>query len=303
MIRSFGEILHLTELSRAGFPEAILEIEEKRTGCAGDLTRAGIRSRLEDMERSLREALETKPTGHLTGDEAGHMERYLKDAVPLSGSMTARACAFALAVSSYNAAMGRVVAAPTAGSCGIIPGILFSFGESNGVSPDRLADALVVASGIGAVIAERATLAGAEGGCQAECGAAAAMGAGALAWLCGGSPEAVVHAAVLTLKSVMGLVCDPVAGLVEVPCIKRNGSLVALAIICADMALAGIRSVIPPDEVVDAMKAVGRALPDALRETARGGVAASPRGRELAGQIRSKTPDLGEKALKDQARS
>lgn len=296
MIRSFSEILTVTQRTAGTFPQVILEMEEKKTGRSGYLLKAGLESRLKDMDLSLKEALATRPSGHLTGDEAGFMEGYLRERVPLSGTLAGKACRFALAVSSYNAAMGRVVAAPTAGSCGILPGILFSFAEEKNADYGRLVDALVVASGIGAVIADRATLAGAEGGCQAECGAAAAMGAGALTWLSGGSAEMVIHAAALTLKSVMGLVCDPVAGLVEVPCIKRNGSLVSLAIICADMALAGIRSVIPPDEVVDAMKAVGRALPEALRETARGGVAASPRGRELAGKIRSQTPELGEKA-------
>ncbi len=293
-MRSFSEFLDAVEAVNGDLVTAILDIEEKRTGREGGGFRQGLRCRLKDMQRSIEDALRNRPHGHLTGDEAGKMEIYIKGGESLSGELVVKACHLALAVSSCNVAMGRVVAAPTAGSCGILPGLLFAYGESRKVSEEELTDALVVASGIGAVIAARATLAGAEGGCQAECGAAAAMGAGALTWLSGGSPEAVMHGAALTLKSVMGLVCDPVAGLVEVPCIKRNGSLVSLAVICSDMAMAGIRSVIPPDEVVDAMAAVGRALPETLRETARGGVAVTPSGRELARRIRTKTPALEE---------
>lgn len=291
---SFAEMLEVAGKGNVAFPQAVLQIEEKKTGLPVDMLREGLKGRLNDMERSVTEAREKRPHGRLTGDEAGRMESYLEAEVPLSGSLVGEACRLALAVSSYNAAMGRIVAAPTAGSCGILPGLLFAYKDCRGATEDELTDALVVASGIGAVIAARATLAGAEGGCQAECGAAAAMGAASLAWLSGGSPEAVLHAAALTLKSIMGLVCDPVAGLVEIPCIKRNGSLVALAAVCADMALAGVRSVIPPDEVVDAMGAVGRALPEALRETARGGVAVTPTGRALERNIQSRTPSLEE---------
>lgn len=291
---SFAGMLEETRHGGSPFPQVVLQLEEARTGFSAAMLREGLHGRLVDMKRSVREALEKRPHGRLTGDEAGRMGTYLEAKSPLSGDLVGEACRLALAVSSYNAAMGRIVAAPTAGSCGILPGLLFAYRDCRGATEENLTDALVVASGIGAVIAARATLAGAEGGCQAECGAAAAMGAGALAWLSGGSPEAVLHAATLTLKSIMGLVCDPVAGLVEIPCIKRNGSLVALAVVCADMALAGVRSVIPPDEVVDAMGAVGRALPETLRETARGGVAVSPTGRVLEKNIQSRTPSLDE---------
>lgn len=293
-MRSFAEMLEGSRSGDLTFPEVVLRIEEKKTGLSADGLREGLRGRLRDMEHSASDAEANRPHGHLTGDEAGRMNSYLEEKNPLSGDLVGEACRLALGVSSCNAAMGRIVAAPTAGSCGILPGLLFAFRDHRGATEEDLTDALVVASGIGAVIAARATLAGAEGGCQAECGAAAAMGAASLAWLSGGSDEAILHAAALTLKSIMGLVCDPVAGLVEVPCIKRNGSLVALAAVCADMALAGIRSVIPPDEVVDAMGAVGRALPDSLRETARGGVAVSPTGREIHADIRSRTPSLEE---------
>lgn len=293
-MRSFNEMLGETLHGDDSFPRAVLRLEEKKTGISAARLREGLRGRLHDMERSVKDSAANRPRGHLTGDEAGLMESYMRERKPLCGDLAGEACRLALAVSSCNAAMGRIVAAPTAGSCGILPGLLFAFRDCRGGTEDELTDALVVASGIGAVIAARATLAGAEGGCQAECGAAAAMGSAALTWLSGGSPEAILHASALTLKSIMGLVCDPVAGLVEVPCIKRNGSLVALAAVCADMALAGIRSVIPPDEVVDAMGAVGRALPESLRETARGGVAVSPTGREIHRDIQSRTPSLEE---------
>ncbi len=181
--------------------------------------------------------------------------------------------------------MGRIVAAPTAGSCGILPGLLFAYKELFRPEEEALVDALIVAGSVGEVVASRATLAGAEGGCQAECGAAAAMGAAALVALRGGTSEAIGHSVALTFKSILGLVCDPVGGLVESPCIKRNGMLVSLAVLGADMALAGMESIIPADEVIDAMAQVGRAIPESLRETAQGGLAITPTARRLVAEI------------------
>lgn len=185
-----------------------------------------------------------------------------------------------------NACMKRIVAAPTAGSCGVIPAVLLSYkdykaGEAS-ATEDRLTEALFVAGGIGEVYANSASIAGAEGGCQAEIGVAASMAAGALAYLEGGGEETIVHAAALAMKSLMGLTCDPVAGLVEVPCIKRNATGAMAAVTGAHLALAGLRSAIPPDEVVDSMRRVGNLLPACLRETSQGGLATTPTGEKIA---------------------
>jgi L-serine dehydratase len=218
-----------------------------------------------------------KSTSGITGGDGLRMMAYAKDH-PLSGSFTAKAVARAIAVAEYNAGMGKIVAAPTAGSCGIIPGAVITLMEEKQVSVVDAVMALITAGAIGMVITNLASIAGAEGGCQAECGSAAAMAAAALVEAQGGSPSAVAEAVAMALKMQLGLVCDPVAGLVEVPCIKRNAGGVSIAITAAEMALAGIKSVIPVDEVVDAMREVGEALPASLRETGQGGLATTPTG-------------------------
>jgi len=191
----------------------------------------------------------------------------------------------AIAVSEYNAAMGKVVAAPTAGSCGILPGTIVSMLEE-GLCDERAAVmALFTAGAIGMVIAQQASIAGAQGGCQAECGSASAMAAAALVELCGGTPAQSAHACAMAIKNQLGLVCDPVAGLVEVPCVNRNVMGAVNALSCAEMALSGVESAIPCDEVIDAMRAVGDALPASLRETGSGGLAATPTGRRLAERL------------------
>ncbi len=177
-----------------------------------------------------------------------------------------------------NACMRRIVAAPTAGSCGVVPAVLLSLEQEKGYAREEMIKSLYVCAGIGGVIAQRASISGAAGGCQAEIGAASAMAAGGVAFLCGGSGEAICHAAALAMKNLLGLACDPVGGLVEVPCIKRNVCGAVNALTSADLAIAGIRSRIPPDEVFDAMRSIGRLLPEELRETGRGGLAATPTG-------------------------
>ncbi len=185
-----------------------------------------------------------------------------------------KAGAYALSIAEYNACMGKIVAAPTAGSCGILPGALLAAQEQDGFSDDELVMALFAAAGVGRIIALQATISGAEGGCQAECGAAAAMAASALVQLYGGTPEMAAHACAFALMNMLGLVCDPVHGLVEVPCVYRNVGGVSQALSAAQMALSGINSPIPCDEVIHAMKEVGDALPASLRETGEGGCAA-----------------------------
>ena len=191
----------------------------------------------------------------------------------------------AIAVGEANASMGKIVAAPTAGASGIIPAVLFTLQEQLDLNDSQLIKGLIVAGGIGLVIASRASLAGAIGGCQAECGSGAAMAAGMAVYLAGGSNAQIANAVAITLKNMLGLVCDPVAGLVEVPCIKRNAGATAQALVSAELALLDIVSVIPVDEVIDAMKQVGDALPCSLRETAQGGLAITPTALKLNKQI------------------
>jgi L-serine dehydratase len=181
--------------------------------------------------------------------------------------------------------MGRIVAAPTAGSCGIIPAVLVTAMEERQLSEESVVDSMFTAAGIGMVIANRASISGAEGGCQAECGSASAMAAAALTELLGGSPAQAADACAIALKNTLGLVCDPVAGLVEIPCIKRNAAGAANALVAAELALAGIESVIPVDEVIDAMREIGAGMSDSLKETAKGGLAGTPTAKRLTKKI------------------
>ena len=227
-----------------------------------------------------------KSMSGLTGGEAFKMQSYIDlNNGGLAGSFVNKAIAAALSVAGYNAAMGKIVAAPTAGSCGILPGCLVTLYNEQRASRDEIIMALFTAGAFGMVIANNASIAGAEGGCQAECGSASAMAAAALVELMHGTPEQCGHAAAIAIANQLGLVCDPVAGLVEIPCIKRNASGMMIALSAADMALAGIDAKIPVDECIAAMKNVGDALPAALRETSAGGLAATPTGRKLREKV------------------
>lgn len=230
-------------------------------------------------------APDLKSTSGLTGGDAARMRQTVREGRNLTGPVLGGALYRALAVSELNAAMGRIVAAPTAGSCGIVPAAVLTMEESFGLSEKECVMSLFTASAIGMVIAENASLAGAQGGCQAECGSAGAMAAAAIVELAGGSVEMIDSAVATALKNVLGLVCDPVAGLVEIPCIKRNASGVAGAFVAAELALAGIKSAIPADEVIWTMKKVGDVMPSALKETAEGGLAATPTGKRLHQQV------------------
>jgi L-serine dehydratase len=248
----------------------------------------------ETMKRSfevMQEAVKTgmdkdqKSTSGLTGGEGYLMNEYAKRPGTLSGEFLSKAMARALAVAGCNASMGRIVAAPTAGSCGILPGCLVSLYEDRGFAEKDIVMSMFTSGAFGMVVAKRASLAGAQGGCQAECGSAAAMAAAALVELMGGTPSQCADACAIAISSQMGLVCDPVAGLVEIPCIKRNVSGLSIAFSSADLALAGIGARIPADECLDAMREVGDALPSSLKETAGGGLAATPTGRALKKQV------------------
>ena len=226
-----------------------------------------------------------RSTSGLTGGSAYKMRQVSEAGKSLTGPLLSGALYRALAVSELNASMGRIVAAPTAGSCGILPAAVLTMEKDRGCSEKDCIMSLFTASAVGMIIANNASLAGAEGGCQAECGSAAAMAAAAITELAGGTPEMAGHAVAIALKNILGLVCDPVAGLVEIPCIKRNASGVAGAFVAAELALAGIESAIPADEVIWGMKKVGDAMSPALKETAEGGLAATPTGKKLHDQV------------------
>ena len=226
-----------------------------------------------------------KSVSGLSGGDAKKLYKFCNNPRSYMGEKVLKASSYAVAISEVNALMGRIVACPTAGSCGIVPAALYSARLEHKVSDENIVKALFTAAGIGMVIDQNASIAGAEGGCQAECGTAAGMAAGALVELAGGTPTDVGNAAALAIKNLLGLACDPVAGLVEVPCVKRNGFATVVAMLAADMTLAGIKSVIPADEVIDAMRRIGKALPKSLRETSEGGLATTAAAKEIEKRI------------------
>lgn len=262
------------------------EIEAEDAGLSIAQLNDKMKKRLEVMRESVVRGLQgVRSTSGLTGGDALKMAEAQSQGTLISAEPLNSAMAYALAVAEVNAAMGRIVAAPTAGSCGILPGVLLSVGETLDASDASLIEALFTAGAVGAVVARSSTLAGAAAGCQAECGTGAAMAAAAATELAKGTPNQCANAVAFAFKGLLGLVCDPVAGLVEVPCIKRNAICVAVALAAANMALAGIESIIPPDEVIETMGQIGRDMPASLRETALGGLAATPTGRKLAKEL------------------
>lgn len=244
------------------------------------------------MWHSMLESLDAYEPGLLSqsgmvGSEGEKMDAYRKNGHPLCGDYVAKVMANALKMGCNNACMKRIVAAPTAGACGVLPAVLVTYYREYDVPEERMIEAMYVAAGVGQVIANRAYLAGASGGCQAEIGSGSGMAAAAITYLKGGSNREQGHACAMALKNLMGLVCDPVAGLVEVPCVKRNVGGAVNALAASDMALAGIISQIPVDQVIDAMKEVGDKMDASLRETALGGVAMSPKGQEISQRMNS----------------
>ena len=237
------------------------------------------------MQASIERGIKNteKSLSGLTGGDAKKLYAYRK--LGYMGQDVLSAAAYAVGISEVNAVMGRIVACPTAGSCGIVPAALYAAKMERNASDEAIVNALFTAAGIGMVIDQNASIAGAAGGCQAECGTAAGMVAAALVELAGGSPRQIGNAVALSIKNLLGLVCDPVAGLVEVPCVKRNGFAVIEAMLAADMSLAGIDSVIPVDEVIDAMNRIGKALPKSLRETSEGGLATTSTAKEIEKRI------------------
>jgi L-serine dehydratase len=281
---SFQELLSAAQNAGVNLGKATLAREVFESGAEEHVLRA----RMTEALGVMRVAIETGLSGTVksrSGFVGGDARRVVdSDAGPIGGTF-ADAIASALAVGEVNASMGRIVAAPTGGASGVLPAVLLTVGAQRGASEDALVDALFAAAGLGGVIAARATLSGAAGGCQAEIGSGSAMAAAAAVQLSGGTPAQAGHAASLALQGQMGLVCDPIGGLVEVPCVYRNATGAAVALSSAEMALAGVEFPVPFDEVVDAMGLVGRSLPPSLRETALGGLAVTPTGREMASRV------------------
>ena len=218
----------------------------------------------------------------MVGGDGAKMREYVQKGKTICGDYIGQVIAQALEMGESNACMKCIVAAPTAGSCGVLPAVLLPYQAREGLDDDAMVRAMYIAGAIGQVVAAKASIAGAAGGCQAEIGTASAMGAAALCYLGGGSAQAVCHAAAIAIKSMLGLVCDPIAGLVEVPCVKRNAAGAMIAMSSADMALAGIRSAVPPDEVILAMREVGDKMDVSLKETGVGGLAGTPFGQKIA---------------------
>ena len=218
----------------------------------------------------------------MVGGDGEKMRAYVQRGKTICGDYIGGVIAQALEMGESNACMKCIVAAPTAGSCGVLPAVLLPHQQREGLSDEAMVRAMYVAGAIGQVVAAKASIAGAAGGCQAEIGTASAMGAAALCYLGGGDAQAVCHAVAIAIKAMLGLVCDPIAGLVEVPCVKRNAAGAVIAMSSADMALAGIRSAVPPDEVILAMREVGDKMDVSLKETGVGGVAGTPFGQKIA---------------------
>lgn len=285
--KALKEIVDKAKDSGKPFWEIVLndEISESQ------ITRAEALDKMKKLLLAMKDADENyegglKSPSKLVGGDGQKISLARQNQTMICGDFMAQVIEKAIKMGESNACMKRIVAAPTAGSCGVIPAVLITYQKEHKIAEMKMIEALFITGGIGQVIAHRASIAGATGGCQAEIGSASAMAAGAMVYLAGGNEEAIVHGAALALKSLLGLACDPVAGLVEVPCVKRNviGAFNALA--SADMAVAGIRSQIPPDEVIDAMRSIGDAMPSSLKETGEGGLARTPMGMRIEVELK-----------------
>ncbi|ADO77325.1 L-serine ammonia-lyase, iron-sulfur-dependent, subunit alpha [Halanaerobium praevalens] len=276
--KTIAELIAIAEKNSSSLAQVVINREKALTDKSEKEIRNKMAESLKVMRQSIKKGLteDISSMSGLTGGDAQKVEKARKAGKSIAGDLFSKIIANTLAVSELNAAMGKIVACPTAGSCGILPGSLTTIAAEHDCSEKQIIDALFVASGFGIVIAKQASVSGAAGGCQAECGSASSMTAAAITYLLGGTKAQVASAAAIALKNLLGLVCDPVAGLVEVPCIKRNTIGSSNALTAAEMALAGVESVIPVDEVIVAMKKIGDALPSSLKETSQAGLAATP---------------------------
>jgi L-serine dehydratase len=286
MFRNVAELVELAISQNKKISDIMIEQEmevrnQTREEVIGQMDR-NLTVMEEAVERGLKGV--TSHSG-LTGGDAVLLQKYIEKGNFLSGETILDAVSKAVATNEVNAAMGTICATPTAGSAGVVPGTLFAVKNKLNPTREEMVAFLFAAGAFGFVVANNASISGAAGGCQAEVGSASGMAAAAIVEMAGGTPEQSAQAMAITLKNMLGLVCDPVAGLVEVPCVKRNAMGAANAMVAADMALAGITSRIPCDEVIDAMFKIGQSMPTALKETAQGGLAATPTGRELEAKI------------------
>lgn len=294
MFRTVSDLLAVTEKENISIAEAMIRQEMHIHDKSRDKIMAQMEKNLEVMEKAVADGLQgvTSQSG-LTGGDAVLLQQYMQQHQSLSGNLLLDAVSKAVATNEVNAAMGVICATPTAGSAGCVPGALFAVKERLNPTREEMINFLFTSGAFGFVVANNAFISGAAGGCQAEVGSAAAMASAAVVEMAGGTPAQSAEAFAITLKNMLGLVCDPVAGLVEVPCVKRNAAGASNAIVSADMALAGIVSKIPCDEVIGAMYRIGRQMPSSLRETAEGGLAATPTGKALAAKI------YGNQAMKE----
>lgn len=282
MFRSLADAIREAEARHTTISAVALEAEANDQGRPVEEIRDALRRALAVMRGAVDRGLvgDLRSTSELVGGDAAKLRT--GPAGPLAGTPFRDVLARALAVQEVNAAMGVIVAAPTAGGAGVLPAVLTGLAAAQGIDDERIVDALATAGLIGAVVAERASLSGAEGGCQAETGAAAGMAAGAAVEMLGGTPRQVGHATALAQQGTLGLVCDPLGGLVELPCVFRNATGAAIALAAIEMAMAGVEFAIPADEVIDTMGEIGASMDVRYRETAGGGLAATPTGRRLA---------------------
>lgn len=286
MFRNVAELIALAEERKCKIADIMIEQEmEVRQSSREKVVEQMLRN-LDVMEQAVERGLAgVRSHSGLTGGDAVKLQQYIQSGQSLCGDTLLDAVSKAVATNEVNAAMGLICATPTAGSAGVVPGTLFALKEKLNPSREQMVEFLFTSGAFGLVVANNASISGAAGGCQAEVGSAAGMAAAAIAELAGGSPNQSAHAMAIALKNMLGLVCDPVAGLVEVPCVKRNAMGAAIAMVAADMALAGVESVIPCDEVIEAMFRIGQTMPSTMRETARGGLAVTPTGERLKRQI------------------
>ena len=278
------DIVRLADRESISFSEVVLRSEIESTGSTKEEVLAEIRRRIQIFKESVRDGI--ADTRKSKSGMSGGQAKQLDERLPLFLSDLAyRALRYAISVNEANAKMFRIVACPTAGACGILPGVMQAVGEVYECNEEAYVNGFLAAAGVGNVVTNQACVAGAVGGCQAEVGTAAAMASACAVAMMGGTTEEVVTAMTLCMKNVLGLVCDPVAGLVEVPCVKRNGIYAVHALASAEMAMAGLRSRIPADEVIGAMDSIGRALPEALRETSEGGLAKTKTGVDITNRL------------------
>lgn len=286
MFRNVAELVELAESKNVKIAEIMILQEMEFSGLSREQIIEKMDRNLTVMEQAVERGLKgVQSVTGLTGGDAVLLQNYIKSGKALGGNLLLDAVSKAVATNEVNAAMGMICATPTAGSAGVVPGTLFAVKEKLNPTRAEMIEFLFTSAAFGFVVANNASISGAAGGCQAEVGSASGMAAAAIVELAGGTPSQAAEAMAITLKNMLGLVCDPVAGLVEVPCVKRNAMGASNAITAADMALAGITSRIPCDEVIDAMYKIGLTMPVALRETAEGGLAATPTGRKLAKEI------------------